>query len=108
MTSKTKLRLNGGILFAGNTTTGEIGIRQRGTVFVGGGSLVKQITEKLDLGAELTGAASGSQKLSIGQLQTLIGGNYAVTPKMTFDFGVVAGRFTSPRVGLQVGISIDF
>jgi hypothetical protein len=108
VTGKTKMRLNGGILFAGNTTTGEIGIKKRGTVFVAGGSLVKQFTEKLDLGAEVTGAASGSLKLTNGQLQTLIGGNYAVTPKMTFDFGVVTGRFTSPRVGLQLGISIDF
>ena len=109
VTKKTKLRLNGGILFAGNTTTGEIGIRSRGKVFVGGASLVKQITPKLDLGAELTGAITSSLKLSRGQLQALIGGNYAVTKKMTFDFGILAGKFAaSPRAGVQLGISIDF
>jgi len=109
VTKKTTLRLNGGILFAGNTTTGEIGIKTRGKVFVGGASLVKQITPRLDLGAEITGAVTSSLKLNRGQLQTLIGGNYAVTKKMTFDFGILAGKFAaSPRVGVQVGLSIDF
>jgi len=109
VTKKTKLRLNGGILFSGNTTTGEIGIKTRGKVFVGGASLVKQFTEKLDLGAEITGAVTSSLKLTKGQLQTLMGGNYALSKKMTFDFGIVVGRFAaSPRAGLQLGISLDF
>jgi hypothetical protein len=109
VTKETKLRLNGGILFAGNGTTGAIGIRQRGRVFVGGISLVKQFTPKLDLGAEITGAVTSSLKLSRGQLQGLIGGNYQMTKKMSFDFGIVAGKFSaSPRAGLQVGISVDF
>jgi len=36
LSRKTKLRLNGGILFSGNTTTGAIGIKTRGTVLTGG------------------------------------------------------------------------
>jgi hypothetical protein len=109
LTKKTTLRLNGGILFAGNTTTGDIGIRTRAKVFVGGASLVKQITPKLDLGAEVTGAVTSSLKLSRGQLQTMIGGNYALTRKMTFDFGVLGGKFAaSPRLGVQLGLSLDF
>jgi hypothetical protein len=109
ITKKTTLRLNGGILFSGSTATGDIGIKTRGRVFVSGGSLVKQITEKLDLGAEVTGAITSSLKLTNGQLQTLIGGNYAFTKKATIDFGIVAGKFAaSPRAGLQLGLSIDF
>jgi hypothetical protein len=108
LTKKTKLRLNGGILFAGNDTTGEIGIKSRGTVFVGGGSLVKQFTPKLDLGVELTGAVGGNLQLQKGQLQFLVGGNYQVTKKMSFDFGILAGKFNSPRAGVQLGVSIDF
>ena len=109
VTRETKLRLNGGVLFAGNTTTGVIGIKTRGKVFVGGASLVKQVTPKLDLGVELTGAITSSLKVTRGQLQGLVGGNYAVTNKMTFDFGIVAGHFAaSPRVGVQLGVSIDF
>jgi outer membrane putative beta-barrel porin/alpha-amylase len=105
----TTLRLNGGILFSGNETTGVIGIKTRGTVFTGGGSLVRQFTPKLDLGVEMTGAETRNFDLGKGQLQVLVGGNYAVHRNMTFDFGVVAGKYTaSPRLGLQVGVSIDW
>jgi hypothetical protein len=109
LTRKTTLRLNGGILFAGNTTTGEIGIRTRGRVFTAGSSLVRQFTKKLDLGAEITGAMTSNFQLSKGQLQGLFGGNYLIRKNLTFDFGIVGGRFAaSPRAGVQLGISLDF
>lgn len=109
VTSKTTFRLNGGILFSGNEQSGELGIKVRGRVFTAGGSLVKQFTKRLDLGMELTGAVTSNFNLSKGQLQALLGGNYALTDKMTFDFGVVAGRFpASPRAGLVLGLSVDF
>ncbi len=109
LNERTKLRANGGVLFSGNQTTGVIGVRTRGTVFTGGASLVRQFTSKLDLGAELTGAVTGNFSLGKGQLQTLCGGNYTLRPNFTFDFGVVAGRFpASPRLGAQLGFSIDF
>ena len=108
LTSKTRLRLNGGILFSGNETTGVVGIKTRGTVFTGGASLVKQLSPKLQLGMELTGALAGNQGLGKGQLQTLFGGNYQFKNNLSFDFGVVAGKYAaSPRVGIQLGISID-
>ena len=107
--SKTTFRLDGGILFAGSQQSGELGIRVRGRVFTGGGSLVKQFTKRLGLGVELTGAVTSNFVLSQGQLQGLFGGNYALTEKMTFDFGIVGGRFAaSPRVGVRLGLSIDF
>jgi Putative MetA-pathway of phenol degradation len=106
---KTKLRLNGGILFSGNETTGVIGIKARGTVFTGGGSLVRQFTSKLDLGLEVTGSETRNFVLAKGQLQALIGGNYSVHRNVTLDFGIVAGKYTaSPRVGVQVGVSVDW
>ena len=108
LTKKTTLRLNGGILFAGNDTTGELGIKTRGTAFVGGASVVKQFTPKFDLGAEVTGALTPNFRLDAGQVQTQIGGNYALNKKMTFDFGVIAGKFNTTRLGLQLGISVDF
>ncbi|PYS83109.1 MAG: hypothetical protein DMF67_10350 [Acidobacteria bacterium] len=109
VTGKTKLRLNGGILFAGNTVNGQLGIRTRGRVFTGGGSLVKQFTKRLDFGAEITGAVTSNFQLSKGQLQTLVGGNYALRKKLSLDFGVTAGRFSaSPRLGAQLGFSFDF
>lgn len=108
VTRKTKLRLNGGALFAGNAATGEIGIQKRGEVFVGGASLVKQFTPKLDLGAEITGALTKTLVLDEGQVQAQIGGNYQINKKMSFDFGVLAGKFNTARLGLQLGIQMDF
>jgi hypothetical protein len=109
LTSRTRLRLNGGILFSGNETTGLIGIKTRGTVFTGGASLVRQFTSRLDLGLEITGAETRNFDLGKGQLQVLVGGNYAIRRNITFDFGAVAGKYTaSPRVGVQVGVSLDW
>jgi hypothetical protein len=109
LTPQTILRFNGGILFAGNTTTGALGIKTRGRVYTGGSSLVKQLTEKLDLGAEVTGAVTSNLQLGRGQLQGLVGGNYALRKNLTLDFGLVGGHFSaSPRAGLQLGFSWDF
>jgi hypothetical protein len=109
LTGRTKLRLNGGVLFAGNTVNGLLGIRTRGRVFTGGASLVKQQTKRLDFGAEVTGAVAGNFRLNKGQLQTLVGGNYALGKKLSLDFGLIAGRFpASPRLGAQLGFSKDF
>ncbi|MFY9621276.1 MAG: hypothetical protein WAM70_00755 [Pyrinomonadaceae bacterium] len=108
LTTKTTLRANGGIVFAGNTSTGFSGIRTRGRVFTAGVSLVRQFTPKLNLGVELTGAASNNLILGAGQVQTQFGGNYQLTEKMSLDFGVLAGKFNNPRAGARIGISIDF
>jgi hypothetical protein len=106
---QTRLRLNGGILFSGNETTGVIGIKSRGTVFTAGGSLVKQFTPKLQLGMELTGAMTKQFELGKGHLQSLLGGNYQFKSNASFDFGIVAGKYAaSPRAGVQLGISVDF
>ena len=109
LSSKTKVRFNGGVLFSGNETTGVLGIKSRGTVFTGGGSVVRKFGPKLDLGVELVGAISTSFDLGKSQLQTMVGGNYSLRDNMTFDFGIVAGKYVaSPRVGIQVGISLDW
>ena len=109
VSAKTKLRLNGGVLFSGNQTTGVLGVKSRGTVFTGGGSLVREINPRLDLGVELVGAVTRNFDLGKSQLQAMVGGNYSLSDNMTFDFGIVTGRHAaSPRAGLQLGISIDW
>ena len=109
LTKKTKLRLNGGVLFSGNESTGLLGIKSRGTVVTAGGSLVKQFTSKLRLGVELTGAIAKDLQLGKGQLQALAGGNYQLIQKLSLDFAVLSGKYTaSPRVGVQLGVSVDF
>ena len=109
LSPRTKLRLNGGILFSGNETTGAEGIRARGTVFTGGGSIVREFGPKLQLGIELTGAVQKNFQLGKGRLQPLAGGNYKIKDNWSFDFAILGGKYAgSPRAGIQLGTSIDF
>ncbi|HLL75801.1 MAG TPA: hypothetical protein VK421_11120 [Pyrinomonadaceae bacterium] len=108
LTGRTTLRANGGLVFAGNTATGAVGLRTRGNVFTGGASVVRRFSERLALGAEVTGARARNKDLSRGLLQGQVGGNYTLNDRMTLDFGVLAGRYVaSPRLGAQVGLSVD-
>ena len=109
LTKRTTGRLNGGVVFAGNSSTGLIGTRARGHVFTGNGSLVRQFTPQLRLGAELFGAVANNSDLSRGQLIGQAGGGYAFAENFELTFGVLSGRFSaSPRLGLQVGFAYDF
>jgi hypothetical protein len=109
LTKRTTGRLNGGVIFSGNTLTGAVGLRTRGIVYTTGASLVRKFTPRLDLGAEVTGARASNFDLGKGLFQTQIGGNYALRENVTFDFGFIAGRaVASPRFGAQLGLSIDF
>ncbi|HZI46609.1 MAG TPA: transporter [Pyrinomonadaceae bacterium] len=109
-TKRTTGRLNGGILFAGNSSTGLIGIESsRGQVFTANGSLVRNFTPRLQLGAEVFGGVTNNFNLSRGQLEAQIGGGYAARSNLELTFGVLAGRFVaSPRLGVQVGFAYDF
>jgi len=109
-TEKTVGRLNGGIVFAGNTSTGLVGVETtRGRVYTGNGSLVRSFTPRLSLGAELFGALTGNFKLSRGQLTGQIGGAYSLTKELSLGFGIIGGKFAaSPRLGAIVGIAYDF
>src|SRR5262249_21987824 len=52
LTGKTRINANAGILFAGNTSTGVLGITTtRGHVYTGGASLIHELNPKLSLGA---------------------------------------------------------
>jgi hypothetical protein len=110
LTKRTTGRLNGGVLFAGNSSTGVVGIRgARGQVFTANGSLIRDFTPKLKLGAELFGGVTNNFNLSRGQLQGQVGGIYALTDSLAFTFGVRGGRFpASPRAGMQLGFTYDF
>jgi hypothetical protein len=107
---KTTGRLNAGVLFAGNTLNGALGISSvKGKVFTGSASMVRKINDKLQLGGEISGAVTANFLLSKGQLQTQLGGNYQATKRVSLDFGLIAGRFAaSPRLGFLIGTSIDF
>jgi hypothetical protein len=110
ITKRTVARFNGGVLFAGNSSTGLVGIEAvRGQVFTGNGSLMRDFNQKLKLGIEVFGGVTNDFNLSRGQLEGQIGGSYAPRDDFAFTFGVLAGRFpASPRLGINVGFAYDF
>jgi hypothetical protein len=109
LTDRTTLRLNGGYLFVGNTSTGVVGITTttHGHIATMGGSLVRTMTDKLQLGAEITAAATHGD-LNRGQLQFVAGASYELRKGFSLDAGFIVGHFAaSPREGIQLGISLD-
>jgi hypothetical protein len=109
LSPRNTMRVNAGATFAGNTLTGAVGIKTRGTIFTGGASFMRQITQKLDLGIEVYGGYTANAALGRGELQQQIGGNYAIRRNLSIDFGFVAGQAVgSPHYGFQIGFSKDF
>ncbi|HLJ45046.1 MAG TPA: transporter [Bryobacteraceae bacterium] len=110
LSDKSRVNGNAGYLFAGNTSTGVLGIQAaRGHVYTGGFSLLHDFTARLTLGGEVYGGYTNNGDLGRTQLQVLIGGQYQVRRGMTFDFGMLGGKYVaSPRIGAQVGFSVDF
>lgn len=110
LTERTKATLNLGVLFAGNTSTGLLGVQTtRGRVYTGGISVLRKFTEKISLGAELIGGFTQNFDLGRSQLQALAGGSYELRKGFEVDFGLLGGKYAaSPVVGVQIGVSIDF
>jgi hypothetical protein len=109
LTKRTTARVNGGVLFSGNSSTGLIGIQTaRGHIYTGNLSLVRTFSDKLNLGAEVFGAVTSNFILDRGQLTAQLGAQYALTKKVTLTFGVLGGRFSaSPRAGVHLGFSYN-
>ena len=106
----TRYNVNVGILFAGNTSTGDVGIQtRRGQVYTGGVSLLHDVSSRLTLGAELNGGISDGAGPDRAQLQALLGAQYAIRPGLGISVGILGGKFgATPRVGGQLGVSMDF
>lgn len=73
----TTLRLNQGVLFSGNTLTGVVGLRAQGVVYLGGASLVRQITARWSCGIEVNGTWALTGPESRAALQQQLGGSTA-------------------------------
>jgi hypothetical protein len=106
----TRCNVNVGVLFAGNTSTGALGIQtHRGQVYTGGLSLLHDVSSSLTLGVEVYGGISDGAGSDRSQLQGLLGAQYAIRNGMSVSAGVLGGRYgATPRIGGQVGISLDF
>ena len=110
LSSKTRVNANLGYLFAGNTSTGVVGIRTtRGHVYTGGISVLHDFTRRLTLGGELYGGYTTNGDLGRTQFQALAGGEYQLRQGLAVTFGILGGRYVaSPRVGGQIGFAVDF
>jgi hypothetical protein len=109
-TDKTRLTANFGYLFAGNTSTGVIGVQTtRGHVYTGGLSLLHDFTPRLTVGAEAYGGLGDAGGLGKDQLQFLTGGSYQLRDGLSLTYAVLGGRYeASPRIGGQFGFAVDF
>ncbi len=109
-TDKTRMNINFGYLFAGNTSTGVLGIQTtRGHVYTGGLSLLHDFTPRLTLGAELYGGYHRQSGLGRSQFQALDWWPYAIRYGMAITFGLLGGSYiASPRIGGQIGFAVDF
>jgi len=109
LTEKTRINTNLGFLFAGNTSTGVVGIQTtRGHVYAGGISLLHDFTPRLTVGGELYGGIADNDQLARSQLQAMLGAQYQLRNGLGLAFGLLGGTFVaSPRIGAQVGFAID-
>ena len=107
---KTRMNANFGFLFAGNTSTGVLGIQTtRGHVYTGGISLLHDFTPRFTLGIEAYGAAADNKGLGKDQVQGLAGGQYNLNSRCAVTFALLGGsHIASPKVGGQVGFEVDF
>jgi hypothetical protein len=105
LSEKTRINANFGYLFAGNTSTGVLGIETtRGHIYTGGLSILHDFTPRLTLGIEAYGGIADKSVLGRSQLQFLAGGDYAVRNGLAFSFGLLGGKYAaSPRIGGQIG-----
>ena len=109
LSEATRINANLGVLFAGNTSTGVVGIQtRRGQVYTGGLSLLHDMSPRLTMGAEVYGGVSDGAGQDKTQLQALVGGQYQIRDGLSVSFGVLGGRYgATPRIGGQIGIALD-
>jgi hypothetical protein len=106
VTETVQVHGNLGVQFSGNTLTGAVGIRIPGRIYSAGFSVTKDFSPSLRLGADLNGAEVHTA-LAVGrQLQLTMGGNVRIAEGHTFDFAVLTGWSSAPRIGVIVGVSL--
>jgi hypothetical protein len=110
LSQATRINLNLGMLFAGNTSTGDVGIQTRhGQVYTGGISLLHDATSRFTWGGEVYGGISDGAGSDKTQLQLMLGAQYAIRDGLSLCVGVLGGKYgATPQIGGQIGVSIDF
>ena len=110
LSDKTRINFNFGYLFAGNSSTGVLGVQSsRGHVYTGGLSVLHDFTARLTLGIEVYGGYDPTGNFGRSQLQFMLGTQYQLRNSLFVDFGILGGKYVgSPRIGAQIGFSVDF
>ncbi len=105
----TRINANMGLLFAGNTSTGAVGIQtRRGQVYTGGLSMLHDVTPRLTVGGEIYGGVSDGAGADKTQLQGMVGAQIAIHDGLTLCLGILGGKYgATPQVGGQLGIAVD-
>jgi hypothetical protein len=109
LSEATRINWNLGLLFAGNTSTGAVGIQtRRGQVYTGGMSLLHDLASRLTVGVELYGGVSDGAGRDKTQLQSMLGGEYIIRDGLALSFGVLGGKYgATPSLGGQIGVAVD-
>jgi hypothetical protein len=109
LSETTRINANLGLLFAGNTSTGAVGIQtRRGQVYTGGLSILHDVTPRLTLGGEIYGGVSDGAGADKTQLQAMAGAQFAIRDGLTLCLGILGGKYgATPQIGGQLGIAID-
>ncbi len=110
LSEKTRITGNLGILFAGNTSTGVLGIQNtRGQVYTGGLSMLHDFSSRLTLGAELYGGYAEKDNLGKSNFRPWVAVNTPFAMDCQFCFGLLGGKYVaSPQIGGQIGFAVDF
>lgn len=110
LSDASRFNVNLGILFAGNTSTGAVGIETKHSrVYTGGLSFLHDVDARLSVGAEVFGAVADSNLSDHTQLQTMVGAQYAISDSFSLYAGLIVGTYSaSPRIGGQIGFAMDF
>jgi hypothetical protein len=78
-------------------------------VYTSGLSLIHDINSRLSLGGEAYAGVADTDGLGRTQLQGMAGGSFALRSGLAVTFGLIVGKYeASPRIGGQVGLSMDF
>jgi hypothetical protein len=102
------VRFNAGIQFAGNTLTGLIGIRDRGVVLSGGGSVAWSLLPSLAVAAELSGYQGRSRIEQDHELRAQGAVTLALGPSSAVAISLQHGWYASPGWTLQLGTALDW
>ena len=108
-TETTRINWNLGLLFAGNPSTGAVGIQtRRGQVYTGGMSMLHDVTARFTIGAELYGGISDGAGKDKTQLQGMLGAQYAIRDGLSLCLGLLGGKYGgTPQIGGQIGFALD-